>query len=119
MMTSPSARACGATSCMRLRQRMSVLFPQPDGPMMAITCFSGIVSVMSSSACFLPYQAESWRISMLARSSLVATEGVSFGRANGSTDGGVKGVWMAGCILSTLSIGAGRDAHHDIHGEHD
>src|ERR1700742_1933220 len=36
--TSPSTRAPGAVSCMRLRQRSSVDLPQPDGPMIAVTC---------------------------------------------------------------------------------
>ena len=33
----PSARAPRTTSCMRFRQRMKVLLPQPDGPMIAVT----------------------------------------------------------------------------------
>ena len=32
---------------MRLSVRNSVDLPQPDGPMKAVTCFSGISSVMS------------------------------------------------------------------------
>src|SRR5687767_9963467 len=35
--TRPSARASGIVSCSRLRQRRNVDFPQPDGPMMAVT----------------------------------------------------------------------------------
>ena len=35
--TSPSARAPGISSCMRLMQRTSVDLPQPDGPMIAVT----------------------------------------------------------------------------------
>src|SRR4051812_7440945 len=35
--TSPSTRAPGTVSCMRLRQRSSVDLPQPDGPMIAVT----------------------------------------------------------------------------------
>src|SRR5688500_18656709 len=35
--TFPSARANGMVSCRRLRQRRNVDFPQPDGPMTAVT----------------------------------------------------------------------------------
>src|SRR3569832_1347971 len=35
--TSPSPRAPGTVSCMRLRQRSSVDLPHPDGPMIAVT----------------------------------------------------------------------------------
>ena len=34
--TSPSARAVGTSSFMRLKERSMVLLPQPDGPMMAV-----------------------------------------------------------------------------------
>ena len=37
--TSPSTRAPGISSCMRLMQRTSVDLPQPDGPMIAVTSF--------------------------------------------------------------------------------
>src|SRR5579884_620483 len=39
--TSPSTRAPGTVSCMRLRQRRSVDLPQPDGPMIAVTSPDG------------------------------------------------------------------------------
>jgi hypothetical protein len=35
----PSLRKLGITSFIRFRQRMKVLFPQPDGPMIAVTVF--------------------------------------------------------------------------------
>ena len=37
----------GTTSCMRFRQRMKVDLPQPDGPMIAVTCVSGRSSVIA------------------------------------------------------------------------
>ena len=37
----PSLRKLGTTSFMRFRQRMNVLLPQPDGPMIAVTWFPG------------------------------------------------------------------------------
>src|SRR2546427_7553917 len=36
MRTRPVARASGIVSCIRLRQRTNVDFPQPDGPMIAV-----------------------------------------------------------------------------------
>src|SRR6185312_2128910 len=45
--TSPSARAPGTVSCMRLRQRSSVDLPQPDGPMIAVTSPVGTAKVTS------------------------------------------------------------------------
>src|SRR5690348_931600 len=38
--TRPSTRAVATVSCKRLRQRRNVDLPQPDGPMMAVTCLS-------------------------------------------------------------------------------
>ena len=35
--TRPVTRAPGIVSCIRLRQRRNVDFPQPDGPMIAVT----------------------------------------------------------------------------------
>jgi hypothetical protein len=40
-------------------------FPQPDGPMSAVTDRGGTFIVMALSACFLPYQNEKSRASML------------------------------------------------------
>ncbi len=41
---------------MRLSERRNVDLPQPDGPISATTDRSGMVSEMSQSACFVPYQ---------------------------------------------------------------
>ena len=40
---SPSACAPGISSCMRLMQRTSVDLPQPDGPIIAVTWFGGVL----------------------------------------------------------------------------
>ena len=40
----------------RLKQRRSVDFPHPDGPIRAVTLFLGIFIEMFSSACLLLYQ---------------------------------------------------------------
>src|SRR5438477_6764782 len=50
-------RAPGITSCIRLRIRMNVDFPQPDGPISAVTCLGSIVRLTSSIAFVDPYHA--------------------------------------------------------------
>src|SRR5262249_5960611 len=70
---------------MRLKQRRNVLLPQPDGPISAVTWFSGTASVMLRSAWFVPYQKLSLReaafslpTALAGRSPIVIdTEGVS------------------------------------------
>src|SRR6267378_6271009 len=56
--TFPSTLAFGIVSCIRLRQRMRVDLPQPEGPMTAVTMCSSMSIVMSWIASFSPYQAE-------------------------------------------------------------
>src|SRR5437588_2426314 len=46
--TWPETRAPGTTSCRRFRDRKKVDFPQPDGPIRAVTCLGS--TVMSTSA---------------------------------------------------------------------
>src|SRR6266478_9398797 len=63
--TVPSTRVFGTSSCMRLRQRRKVDFPQPLGPMIAVTAFDAMSSVTSSIARFSPYQTErffTWKV---------------------------------------------------------
>src|SRR5256885_14109097 len=57
--TFPSTLAFGIVSCIRLRHRIRVDFPQPEGPMTAVTMRSSMPIVMSWIASFSPYQAES------------------------------------------------------------
>ena len=47
---------------MRLKQRSSVLLPQPDGPISAVILLRGMSIVMSLSASAAPYQTESPRV---------------------------------------------------------
>ncbi len=49
--TSPRVRTPGIRSFIRLKALSSVLLPQPDGPMIAVTRFEGTARVMSLSAC--------------------------------------------------------------------
>src|SRR5436305_1324585 len=57
--TSPSTRAPGTVSCMRLRQRSSVDLPQPDGPMIAVTSPLRTPNVMSRTTRDAPKYASS------------------------------------------------------------
>src|SRR2546430_591730 len=57
--TCPSTLVFGIVSCIRLRHRIRVDFPQPEGPMTAVTMRSSMSIVMSWIASFSPYQAES------------------------------------------------------------
>src|SRR3989442_36223 len=65
--TSPTTLASGVSSCMRLRQRSSVLLPQPDGPMMAVTVGSGNRSDTSRTARCCPNSAVSRTVSRRRR----------------------------------------------------
>src|SRR5436190_585846 len=56
--TFPSTLAFGIVSCIRLRHRIRVDFPQPEGPMTAVTMRSSMSIVISWIASFSPYQAE-------------------------------------------------------------
>ena len=47
---------------MRLKQRSSVLLPQPDGPISAVILFRGMSIVMSLRASAVPYQTERPRV---------------------------------------------------------
>jgi hypothetical protein len=53
----------------RFMERRNVDFPQPDGPMRAVTALGGIDMVMLLSACFLPYQKEKARESIVPAAS--------------------------------------------------
>src|SRR3989441_3407966 len=65
--TSPATLASGVSSCMRLRQRSSVLLPQPDGPMMAVTVCAGNRSDTSRTARCCPKSAVSRTVSSRSR----------------------------------------------------
>ena len=52
--TWPSTRVSGMRSFIRFRQRRNVDLPHPEGPMSAVTYFSGTASDTSKSACVFP-----------------------------------------------------------------
>src|SRR6266566_5851988 len=55
--TSPCTLAPGVSSCMRFKQRSSVLLPHPDGPMIAVTVCAGNRSDTSRTARWCPKSA--------------------------------------------------------------
>src|SRR4030065_1540837 len=54
---SPLTRNIGTRSFILLRHLMNVLFPHPEGPIMAVTDLAGISKFTFFNACFSPYQA--------------------------------------------------------------
>ena len=50
----PSTRQPGMVSFIRLIERRKVDLPQPEGPISAVTDFSGMSSETSNRACFSP-----------------------------------------------------------------
>src|SRR5262249_31456988 len=57
--TLPTTRAPSIRSFIRLRTRMNVDLPHPEGPIRAVTDRSVMSSVMSKRACLAPYQNDS------------------------------------------------------------
>ncbi len=55
---SPLRRVPGSSSWSRLIERRKVDFPQPDGPIIAVTALGLASTLMSNSACLAPYQNE-------------------------------------------------------------
>src|SRR6266545_6449818 len=55
--TLPRTRAPRTISCIRLRQRMKVDLPQPDGPMTAVTAFRGTSMLTCLTTCWAPNHA--------------------------------------------------------------
>src|SRR3954468_8337486 len=72
--TSPSTRAPGTVSCMRFRQRSSVDLPQPDGPMIAVTCPARTPNATSRTTRDPPKYASSAATSSADTASSVAAE---------------------------------------------
>src|SRR4029078_7925351 len=82
-------RACGTNSCMRLSARMNVDFPQPLGPMMAVTAFAGMSRLMLSIARFDPYHIERFLASIArGRGYLSVFNNTAAAESRGSTTPG-------------------------------
>src|SRR5882724_4517332 len=91
-------RVFGTSSCIRLRQRIKVDFPQPLGPMIAVTAFDAMSSVTSLMARFSPYQSERFFTSKVNRGAVSAVERGSVGFSARSTTVG------SGFAISKLTI---------------
>src|SRR6266849_3302227 len=85
--TSPITLAPGVSSCMRFRQRSSVLLPQPEGPMIAVTVCAGNRSDTSRTARCCPNSAVrcvvSSRSRVLADDTMALPRGPAGGQRNG------------------------------------
>src|SRR5688572_3281865 len=68
-------RAEGTNSCMRLRQRMNVDFPQPDGPMIAVARCAAIDRLISFNTRLSPNHAETFCAISLNTSGAAASGG--------------------------------------------
>src|ERR1700751_4216568 len=75
-------RALGVSSCIRLRARRNVDFPQPLGPMIAVTALEAILRLTSSMARFAPYQIDTFFASKV---NFAAGSPLAGGGADGST----------------------------------
>src|SRR5437870_2459314 len=88
---SPSIRAPGMRSFIRLKQRRSVLLPQPDGPIRAVIRWRGISMLISFSACDDPYQTDSERAVRTGSEAVSTTVGGVSGRLS-VLGSGISGV---------------------------
>src|SRR5271157_1878689 len=109
-MSTPSKRTCpetfdpGTRSCILLRHLISVDFPQPDGPIMAVTMLGLTERSTSNRACFWLYQAFSFLTWILGFAA--AVRGASAYAPTSST-----------LFISPLSVSSptpGRNPHPDV-----
>src|SRR5690348_3868487 len=91
---------------MRLNTRSKVDLPQPDGPMIALTCFSGRSMLMFFSACESPYRNSRLRTASLAGGDTVAEATVCTDAGGGLR----KAVSSVMDHLVAMQVPAGRQA---------
>src|SRR5450432_2120034 len=75
----PSMRADGTNSCMRLRHRRKVDFPQPLGPMMAVMLLGRTPRLILKRTCFSPYQTHTSFASKASCSAMVDVKDIEAG----------------------------------------
>ena len=95
---SPSMREPMIRSFIRLKERKSVLLPQPDGPIIAVILFRGMSMVMSLIATALPYHTDSPRVARTCSGSR------RVGGGAGTSAGAFFGVGSAR-VSETLIVG--------------
>src|SRR5215217_2383752 len=98
--TRPVIQPCSDSSCIRLRVRRKVDFPQPEGPMSACTRLGGKLNETSFTATNSPYMAESFSVTIRGASgaagwtggaarlrvtSAIETESATDGKASSQT----------------------------------
>src|SRR5215213_7874861 len=109
--TSPSTRAIGIVSCIRLRHRSRVDFPQPEGPMIAVTSLARKSSDTSRTALVAPKNAESARVRIASAGSLA-----------GARTGAVAGVDAradAASVMATADSSTRHDTREDADHQHE
>src|SRR5258708_7431533 len=84
---SPSTRTLSTRSLSRLKQRSKVDFPQPDGPMNAVTRFSSMPSETRLRARVGPYQSDSASTSKTVRGGTGATASARWSTGTGLPPG--------------------------------
>src|ERR1039458_7923430 len=106
---SPSMRASGLSSCIRLMARRKVDLPQPLGPMMAVTARAAMSSETFLTAAFLPKMTDRLRT-------------VRAGTVEDFASVAVFGIWLAGRGIGVSSFGlepvAREEAHADVDAQH-
>src|SRR5271157_1250948 len=95
--TSPSIRALGTKSFIRLKHRIKVLLPQPEGPISAVILFRGMSIVMSFRAGEAPYQTQSLQVERTVRSH--AGDGVSPAWVESGRAVAPVSVWDLGTLM--------------------
>src|SRR5664280_896535 len=106
---SPSMRASGFNSCIRLSARRKVDLPQPLGPMMAVTAHAAMSSETFLTAAFLPKKTERLRT---VRAGAFADFGSDAAFGIGFADSGIS---VSNFGLETI---AREEAHVDVDGQH-
>src|SRR4026207_1962988 len=105
-------------SFMRLKQRMNVLLPQPDGPMKAVRVFRGTASVTSSSAGLPPYEtARSLTVNTFSRRSISARSRPRDTWAMRALSICGDSIWVMSSPL--LAVAIAEEDGHRVHREHD
>src|SRR6266702_4572731 len=99
-------RACGANSCMRLSARMNVDFPQPLGPIIAVTALAGMSRLTLSIARFDPYHIDTSLASIAKGSGSPSVSNNT--AAPGSRDSATSGCAIGAAIILRIYADAVR-----------
>src|ERR1019366_6920397 len=107
---SPSMRASGLSSCIRLMARRKVDLPQPLGPMMAVTARAAMSNETFLTAAFLPKMTDRLRT-------------VRAGPVADLASGAVGSIGLVGWGIGVSNFGleavAREEAHADVDAQHE